>query len=402
MNRSYTRPKRLLVALCLVLAVMLSMVSCASPTTTPTKEAAKTAAPTKEEAKPTALAKEEARPATAKPEVTALPQAEAKPAAATPAPKSADLAVPKEKVTLKLAHNMPINHQIARGMDLFAKEVGDLSKGQITIEVFPAGQLFNDSKMVEAIGTNSVPMGVVTGDLLAEEVPGADIFSQPFSFTSFKHLHNAIDGAMGQAWSKGVEAKGFHPLALLTYGFTHSFSNKRQLKTPEDFKGMKMRAVGASTAETLKALGSSPVYMGAGEVYTSLQRNTIDGYVTGVTSVVDRKLYEVTKYAQINHIGGVGVFPFLYNKEAWGKLSPEAQKIIEVAAKDASDFVRAETQRLEEEATQEIKAKGMEVYILPETDFTTFQKAAAPALDVYVSKGGDFAKELLKLAQEAK
>ena len=53
----------------------------------------------------------------------------------------------------------------------------------------------------------------------------------------------------------------------------------------------------------IKAYGASPVFMGAGEVYMGLQRNTVDGATSGTTAMVQRKYDEVTKYLTINNYG---------------------------------------------------------------------------------------------------
>ena len=55
-------------------------------------------------------------------------------------------------------------------------------------------------------------------------------------------------------------------------------NNKRQINTPADLEGLKLRAVPSELIlTTLKALGANPTPMAYGEVYSALQTNVIDG-----------------------------------------------------------------------------------------------------------------------------
>jgi TRAP-type C4-dicarboxylate transport system substrate-binding protein len=56
-----------------------------------------------------------------------------------------------DKITIKLAHNLPVTHHLARGMEDFAKKVGEKSQGKIQVNIFPSGQLYNDKSMNDAI-----------------------------------------------------------------------------------------------------------------------------------------------------------------------------------------------------------------------------------------------------------
>jgi TRAP-type C4-dicarboxylate transport system substrate-binding protein len=62
---------------------------------------------------------------------------------------------------------------------------------------------------------------------------------------------------------------------------------------PADFKGQKMRVNDDIIGATVTALTGAPVFLSAGEMYMALQRGTIDGMHTGISSMVERKLYEV-------------------------------------------------------------------------------------------------------------
>ena len=56
-----------------------------------------------------------------------------------------------QKVELKLAYQLPSEHHLSKSVEKFAKEVNDRSKGSIEVKVYPAGQLYNDQNMNDAL-----------------------------------------------------------------------------------------------------------------------------------------------------------------------------------------------------------------------------------------------------------
>lgn len=207
-----------------------------------------------------------------------------------------------EKVTMKLAHGLPVNHHLARGMESFAKKVAEKSQGKIQIDIYPAGQLHNDKSMNEAIMTGGIDLGLNSTAMWASVIPAMEIFDVPFLFPSYDRIKKALDSGVGEKLSKEMEKKGAKALIWADYGFVQFANNKRPIKKPADFKGLKLRGYGELPSETIKALGAAPVTMSSSEVYMAIQRGTIDGQTSGTTAMFDRKMFEVTKYLTItNH-----------------------------------------------------------------------------------------------------
>ena len=88
----------------------------------------------------------------------------------------------------------------------------------------------------------------------------------------------------------------------------------------DDFKGLKIRSGSGIQGQAISALGATGVSMAGGEVYMALQTGVIDGAITGIDVVIDRKFYEVCKYALKLPIYG-GAFVLLMNKETWNESS---------------------------------------------------------------------------------
>ena len=244
-----------------------------------------------------------------------------------------------KKVEYKLAYALPANHPVAKGVETFITKVKDKTKGEVVITSFPAGQLYNDKTMNDAIMTGGVDMGLNTVGRWATIIPAMEVFDVPFVFPGYEKVDSAIDGGMGKILEEEMAKKHVKVVYWADYGFVQYANNKKPIKKPEDFKGLKIRGYSELASETIKALGASPVTMGAGEVYMALQRGTIDGQSSGAPAMRDRKMYEVTKFLTVtNHASPE--FVVAMNDKSFAKMNETQQKAFMEAAKEVRDILR--------------------------------------------------------------
>jgi C4-dicarboxylate-binding protein DctP len=65
-----------------------------------------------------------------------------------------------KKMTIRFAGTMPVAHHVSKSQEMFKKLVEEGSKGRITVQVYPAGQLYKDIDLVDVIPKGSIEMGV--------------------------------------------------------------------------------------------------------------------------------------------------------------------------------------------------------------------------------------------------
>src|SRR3546814_9410312 len=75
-----------------------------------------------------------------------------------------------------------------------------------------------------------------------------------------------------------------------------SLISKKKILKLEDVKGSKLRGYGQYAATFLQAVGSSPIVMSSTQAYDAMAKGVIDGTMSGPTSHLARKFYEVGKY----------------------------------------------------------------------------------------------------------
>jgi TRAP-type transport system periplasmic protein len=106
-----------------------------------------------------------------------------------------------------------------------------------------------------------------------------------------------VDGDLGQLLAAETASINLKVLSYFDGGFRSVANIKRPVLAMEDLRGLKVR-VGESTLliNTQQALGSNPIPMSFGEIYTALQQGTIDGVDTSIIYVLDGNFQEVAKY----------------------------------------------------------------------------------------------------------
>lgn len=304
-----------------------------------------------------------------------------------------------EATTIRLAYNLPQDHHVSIGIEDFAKKVTEKSDGKVKVQVYPAGQLLSDKDMNQSILSGGVEMGVNSSTLWASTVPAMGIFDVPYVFNDYSAVGEAVNGEFGDKLRGAMEEKGAKVLMFADYGYVQFANNKRPLKSPEDFTGLKIRSIGDLPSELIQAYGASPVFMGGGEVYMALQRDTVDGATSGTTAMLQRKYDEVTKYLTINNYAYLE-FLLAVNKDYWDGLPQKTQDLLTEVAAETETWIREQAEKEDNTSAKALEDNGMEVYVVPQDELDVWKDAAAPVRDVFVKNAGDLGQELLDLVDE--
>jgi len=196
----------------------------------------------------------------------------------------------------------------------------------------------------------------------------------------------------------------FKVLGYVPISPSHLFLRDKKVEKMEDLKGLKIRSVSSTQAETLSALGASGVTISGSEVYMSLDRGVIDGTLTGIDNTVDRKFYETADYALKLPLYEA-TFTLLMNKETWESLKPELQETVQ----DVVDEVTAEELKrvdaMDKELWEKVESEGlMEVYTLSEEEQKRWHEATKNVAEKYteeLEKQGYPGKAALESMREA-
>src|SRR6188472_779010 len=256
-----------------------------------------------------------------------------------------------------------------------AEEIKKRTNGKYEIGVFPASQLGNENQINEGLGLGTVDM-IYTGTSFAGSIhkPLA-ISGAPFMLRDFDHWKAYRDGKLFRDIAKGYEDKTKHKVIALTYYGERMVTANKEIKKPEDMKGMKLRVPPAPLYLMLaKSVGANATPIAFAEVYLALQQKTVDGQENPLPTIMAKKFYEVQTHVILSgHI--TESLLSIVGTHVWSKLSDADKKVfeevlIEAAAK-SSDQIRESEQKL----ADELRRLGKTVV---EVDREAFRKAAMP------------------------
>jgi len=233
--------------------------------------------------------------------------------------------------TLKLAHFVPPAHIVTSSVvDPLVEGVARSSNGDLVIEVYPGGELGAGpmEQYVRALnGVADITWGV--SGYTSSQFPKSMIAEMPGAFPDKGKGYEAI----WRAYDKHLtgEYPGTIPLALWVSEPSVFIMRDKQIRTPADLKGLKIRVSGDVSAKLMEAFGATPVHMSASETYNALQTGLVDGCVTGASAIRDFKFDEVANSFTVGPALGSVMFYLVMNRDRYDAL-PEAQR----AALDAN------------------------------------------------------------------
>lgn len=307
--------------------------------------------------------------------------------------------VAAETTEVRLGHNYPASTHLHRGAEALAKYFNEHNK-RFHIKIYPAGQLYQEKGLVQGVQTGALDISFVTSAAWGGTVPSVYVLNVPMLMGTNKLGLAGLNGAYGQDMVKNFEKAGVQLIGWVIYGPDDVIvNNVRPLVKPEDFKGLRLRSTGALHGIMVEALGGGPTVMSASEVYMALQRGTFDGSVTGVTSVVERKWYEVTKYATILPLS-YSALPITVSRRLWSKLTDEEKKALTDAGKFATEESAREAETIAQQNREKIR-KALQTVDLTDAQAMEIQKVVYSAAEDYIKKvAGDAGVQALKHAEE--
>lgn len=222
------------------------------------------------------------------------------------------------------------------GAKAFAERVKQMSNGRIEIEVFPAGTLGEPLKVTETVSNGLADMGHTWMGYDWGVDPTVVLFGgYAGSFDTERMLHWLYRGG-GIELQREYRQEKFGvvsmPLFIRTAEvFLHSI---KPVRTLADLQGLKIRTAGA-WLEMAKQLGAAPVTTPGGEIYTALERGTIDATEWGTLwENISPGFYKVAKYLIIPGIHQpTAPFELQINNDVWNSLSDADKQLIETAAR---------------------------------------------------------------------
>ncbi|WP_374508980.1 TRAP transporter substrate-binding protein [Niveibacterium sp.] len=300
----------------------------------------------------------------------------------------------QQQIVIKFSHVVARNTPKGEAAERFAQLAAAKTGGRVKVEVYPNSQLYKDKEEMEALQLGAVQMLAPSlakfGPLGVKEF---EVFDLPYIFDGYDALHRVTNGPIGKDLLKRLEPKGIIGLAYWDNGFK-DFSANKPLKTPADFKGLKMRIQSSKVLDSeMRALGANPQVMAFSEVYQALQTGVVDGTENPPSNFYTQKMHEVQKYMTQTGHGYLG-YAVIVNKKFWDGLPADIRAQLEDAMAQATRYADAVAQKENADALEAVKKSGKtQVLALSPAEKTELKKVL---LKVHKEQESRVGAELIK------
>jgi len=233
-----------------------------------------------------------------------------------------------------------------------AERIAALSGGRLTMTVHAAGEVVPAFEVLDAVGGGVAEIGHTASFYWQGKQPAAAYFTTvPFGLTPNEHVA-WVDAGGGQAlWDELYKPFGVKPFMGGNTGVCMGGWFRREIKSLEDVKGLKVRSLGLG-GEVYRRLGATPQTTSPGEILVSLQSGLVDGAeFVGPGSDIALGLYRVAPIYYgpgFNKPNGTG--ECIVSLKAWESLDADLKAIVTHACATEAAFALAEMERLNAEA----------------------------------------------------
>jgi tripartite ATP-independent transporter DctP family solute receptor len=274
----------------------------------------------------------------------------------------------------------------SKGLVKFKEALEAEMPGAFDVQIHFNGTLFGQGTEIEAMQRGNLEVGMISPQDISVLIPEYSIFTTGYLMRDAAHLDAVYDGEIGTEFKKKVaDEMDIHIVRSQYLGSRQvMLRDLKDVKTPEDLKGLKLRMPGSEAWQFLgNALGGNATPLAFEEIYLALQTGTIDGLENPLTDIISSKFYEVAKQVVLTNHQVSNTF-FAMPATFWNSLTPEEQAAIEKAEAAAKQYNDENVLAGEKDAVAFLEGKGVTV-TTPDVD--AFR---ARVLDAF--QNSDFAK----------
>ncbi len=296
-------------------------------------------------------------------------------------------------IVLKFSHVVAVDTPKGQAAEFFKRRAEELTGGRVRVEVYANSSLYKDREEIEALQLGAVQMLAPSlskfGPLGVKEF---EVFDLPFLFADHAALRKVTQGPVGKELLKRLEAKGIVGLAYWDNGFK-CFSAQRPLRTPADYRGIKMRIQSSTVIDAqMRALGALPQAMAFSDVTPALRAGVVEGTENPISNLYTQRMHEVQRHLTLTNHGYLG-YATIVNKRFWDGLPADIRAQLRRAMDEATEYANRIAQEKNDEDLAKVRAAGTtRVYVPTAAERLALKKILVP---VHAKMQARIGKELI-------
>ncbi|WP_068314654.1 TRAP transporter substrate-binding protein [Polycladidibacter hongkongensis] len=276
-----------------------------------------------------------------------------------------------------------------------AEAITTMSGGRLTVQLFAAGEIVPAFEVLDAVSSGTAQMGHSASLYWQGKMPAAAFFcTVPFGLLPHEHVAWIEQGGGQQLWEELYAPFGVQPYMAGNTGPTMGGWFRKEIASPADLKGVKIRAVGMG-GEVLRRLGAQAISLPSSELYAGFQSGVVDA-VEFLGPWTDSAL----GFQRIgSHYYGPGVNKpngtgeALINKKALSALPEDLRAVVAAACRMEADRALAEANQFNATALAKLQeTDGLHIAPFPVSVQEAYAVAAAEVMAEYAKSDAMSAK----------
>jgi TRAP-type mannitol/chloroaromatic compound transport system substrate-binding protein len=282
----------------------------------------------------------------------------------------------------------------------WANGIKEKSGGELELKPFAAKEVVGDFELLDGV-KNGVLEAMNSFTLYwAGKLPATAFLSSytlglryPHEWDIFFYSKDGLKMAR-----EIFAAQGLYYVGRIHHG-ANIIHSKKPIRSIQDFKDLKLRVPGGMIAETFAAAGAKTTLLPGGEVFSALEKGTIDAAdYTGPAVNWDLGFQQVTKYISMGPPGLMSIYQpvdlmdFCVGMNHWNAASPKIKQFLVAEIESYSALHHAAIQKADMAAWAKFEQSGTEVNRLSAEDVDAFTDIAVPIWFKWANKDKDAAR----------
>ena len=248
-----------------------------------------------------------------------------------------------ETITLKFATYFATTSLLWSEVSLpWMEKVTELTNGKVKFETYPAEQLGKAHDLLQLTKDGVTDISVFPANYVPDNMPLTNMIAGLPNLSKTANQGTLAYNDLLKQNKKVLERdylnNGITPLLQVVSPNYEIWTNEKELRVPEDFKGLKIRTPGGIANELYQSMGVVPVAISHTETYEALEKGVIDAVSYYSMAVENSGTMELLKYAVLPHIG-TAIHGLTINNKVWGNLPEDVQKAMTQAGQEVMEHV---------------------------------------------------------------
>jgi len=299
--------------------------------------------------------------------------------------------VAQNQTVLKAAFYQPAGHPIVELAKESLTKIEKATDGRVKFSIHASSTLIPTAEMASGVDDGTAFMAIWYMPYMSKTIPLFDIETIPvWTAGTCKAIIDAYDAGLNDVYTEALKRQGLAnvKVAGVSECLPRVLAARREVRTPADAKGLKVRSVGAE-AEMFKFIGASPVNMTMDQAYEALSRGIVDGITNGFMMLYERSHLEPLKHVTNMNLTSV-LMHVIYNPSMLAKVDPRDRQAVEKGMREVAEHVRAGLDKRNAETIASAGSKfGTRIYQPSESERKEWTAAAQASRKAFEAKAAN-------------